>query len=177
MLNISWARAVRFGTMVDKLTTTSQKFTNGLSTQVALALIVIWAISLWNCMRIRAETWNPILLVCLVAWQTWVYTGLFINAHDAMHGSIHSSRKINQLLGQVCLWLYAGFDYPSLRAKYHLHHQYPASDLDPDFHDGETRHFWAWYWHFVSEHLSWRQLGNLMILSTIYSGLRVYEGQ
>jgi beta-carotene/zeaxanthin 4-ketolase len=168
MLNVSYAEVGGFAAQGERGMTTIRRFTNGLSTQIAIALMIIWAISLWKCVQIQIQTWHPILLLCLVAWQTWLYTGLFINAHDAMHGSIHSARKINQTIGQLCLWLYAGFDYPTLRAKHHLHHQHPASDRDPDFHDGVARNFWAWYWHFVREHLSWRQLGNLVLLSGIY---------
>ena len=124
--------------------------------------------SLWKCTHLQVESLHPILVVCLVAWQTWLYTGLFITAHDAMHGSIHPSVKLNHAIGQICLWLYAGFDYPQLRVKHHLHHQYPASELDPDFHDGENPHFWAWYRHFVREHISWRQLINLGLICGIY---------
>jgi beta-carotene/zeaxanthin 4-ketolase len=65
--------------------------------------------------------------------------------------------------------LSAGLDYRQLRVKHHLHHQYPASGLDPDFLDGETSHFWGWYAHFVREHISWRQLINLVAIFSIYT--------
>jgi beta-carotene/zeaxanthin 4-ketolase len=145
-----------------------RELTNGLSLQVATTIVGIWAISLWNCNQILIGTIQPIWLLCLVGWQTWLYTGLFITAHDAMHGSIHRNSQLNKSIGQICLWLYAGFDYSQLLAKHQLHHQYPASDRDPDFHDGKTAHFWGWYGHFVCEHLSWRQLLNLVVTFGIY---------
>jgi beta-carotene/zeaxanthin 4-ketolase len=142
--------------------------TKSLSLQVALTSMGIWAFSLWNCTQIEIEHLPLLGTICLIAWQTWVYTGLFITAHDAMHGSIHTAPNLNQAIGKLCLWLYAGFEYHQLRVKHHRHHRYPASDRDPDFHDGRTPHFWGWYGQFVHEHLNWRQLINLVLLSGIY---------
>lgn len=130
-------------------------------------IIGIWAISLWNCLQLEIGTLHPILLVCLIGWQTWIWTGLFITAHDAIHGSIHASPRLNRSIGQLCLWLYAGFDYGQLSVKHHLHHQYPASDRDPDFHAENAPDFWNWYRHFVCEHLNWRQILNLAVILMI----------
>jgi beta-carotene/zeaxanthin 4-ketolase len=146
------------------MTSIFRAFTNGLPLQVAIAIIGMWAIGLWNCLQIQIGTLQPIWAICLIAGQTWLYTGLFITAHDAIHGSIHSSPQLNRTIGQLCLWLYAGFDYSLLDRQHHLHHQYPASDRDPDFHDGRSARFWSWYGHFVCEHLSWRQAINLVVM-------------
>ena len=143
--------------------------TNSLPLQVAMTIVGVWAISLWSCFQIQIETVHPIGLLCLVGWQTWIYTGLFITAHDAMHGSIDPSPWLNRAIGQLCLWLYAGFDYSLLASKHHLHHQYPASDRDPDFHDGKTPNFWGWYAHFVCEHVSWGQTLNLLLMLGIHT--------
>jgi beta-carotene/zeaxanthin 4-ketolase len=147
---------------------TLQGLTNSKPLQVATTIVGVWAISLWNCTQIEIGNVPIVWSICLVGWQTWLYTGLFITAHDAMHGSIHQSQQVNRSIGQLCLWLYAGFDYSQLSIKHHLHHQYPASDRDPDFHNGRSAHFWAWYGHFVCEHLSWRQLLNLSVMFGIY---------
>lgn len=150
------------------MTSRFRGFTIGLPLQVAIAIIGMWTIGLWNCLQIQVGTLHPIWTICLVGCQTWLYTGLFITAHDAMHGSLHSSPRINRAIGQLCLWLYAGFDYSLLATKHHLHHQYPASNRDPDFHDGTASNFWSWYGHFVCEHLSWRQAINLVLMSGGY---------
>jgi beta-carotene/zeaxanthin 4-ketolase len=146
-----------------------RELTSSLSLQVAMTIVGIWAISLWNCAQIEISNTPIVSLFCLVGWQTWLYTGLFITAHDGMHGSIHPSQQLNRSIGQLCLWLYAGFDYSQLLAKHQLHHQYPASDRDPDFHDGQTAHFWGWYGHFVCEHISWQQLLNLVVMFGTYA--------
>jgi beta-carotene/zeaxanthin 4-ketolase len=150
------------------MTAASRGFTHELPLQVAMTIVGVWAISLWRCTQLQLEAVHPIWLVCAIGWQTWIYTGLFITAHDAMHGSVHSSSQINRSIGQLCLWLYAGFEYSQLFAKHQLHHKYPASDRDPDFHDGNTSHFWGWYAQFVCEHISWRQLFNLGIILGLY---------
>jgi beta-carotene/zeaxanthin 4-ketolase len=150
------------------MTAALRGFTNSLPSQVAIAIIGVWTVSLWSCIQFDVGTIHPIWLLCLVGWQTWLSTGLFITAHDAMHGSIHPSPKLNRSIGQLCLWLYAGFDYSQLTIDHHLHHQYPASDRDPDFHDGQIAHFWGWYRQFVCEHICWRQLLNLAAIFGIY---------
>jgi beta-carotene/zeaxanthin 4-ketolase len=140
-----------------------------------MTIVGIWIISLWSCFQIQIETTHPIWLLCLVGWQTWIYTGLFITAHDAMHGSIYPSPKLNRAIGQLCLWLYAGFDYSLLASKHHLHHQYPASERDPDFHNGNAPNFSSWYKHFVCEHLSWGQVLNLVLMFGVYAIVCQYD--
>jgi beta-carotene/zeaxanthin 4-ketolase len=147
---------------------TFREIANGWSLPIAMAIVGVWAISLWNCDRIQIGTSQPIWLISAIGWQTWLYTGLFITAHDAMHGNVCESSQLNRSIGQLCLWLYAGFDYSLLALKHHQHHKYPASDRDPDFHDGQNPDFWSWYGHFVCEHVSWRQLLNLVVLLGIY---------
>jgi beta-carotene/zeaxanthin 4-ketolase len=146
-------------------------FMNNRSLQIALAIICLWTVSLWTCLHISIATVHPMGLLGAVAWQTWLYTGLFITAHDAMHGSIHPSPPIDRAIGQLCLWLYAGFDYSLLATKHHLHHQYPASDRDPDFHNGTATNFWSWYTHFVCEHFSWPQAINVVLMLGVYASI------
>ncbi len=46
----------------------------------------------------------------IIAVQTWLCVGLFIVAHDAMHGSLAPGQaKLNRLVGRLALLLYAGF--------------------------------------------------------------------
>ena len=64
----------------------------------------------------------------------WLCTGLFITAHDAMHGLILPRHpKTNALVGQLCLLLYAGLSYKRLLRGHINHHKYPSTDRDPDY--------------------------------------------
>ncbi|WP_310488405.1 fatty acid desaturase [Chamaesiphon sp. VAR_69_metabat_338] len=144
---------------------------NNPSLQIALTIIGLWTMSLWSCLHLQLDTLPPLWLIGAIGWQTWLYTGLFITAHDAMHGSIHPLPQIDRAIGRLCLWLYAGFDYSLLAAKHHLHHQYPASERDPDFHDGTATNFLSWYAHFVCEHFSWPQAINLVLMLGVYASI------
>jgi len=99
----------------------------------------------------------------LVVWLSWLYVGLFIVAHDCMHGSLAPALPgLHRPIGQVCSLLYAGFDYAALRAKHRAHHASPGTADDPDFAGPEAeRGLFAWYGRFVTHYLSARQLALL----------------
>lgn len=94
----------------------------------------------------------------IVLWIAFLYTGLFITAHDAMHRSLMPKDPFaNDLVGRAAVFLFALFSYSKLKAKHGRHHEHPATDMDPDYHDGRRRGFWAWYRHFMWEYVTWRQ--------------------
>src|SRR3954465_7339842 len=60
----------------------------------------------------RLDRDPPLLVPVLVALECWLNVGLFILAHDAMHGSLAPFRpRLNRAIGRLCLALYAGFSY------------------------------------------------------------------
>jgi beta-carotene/zeaxanthin 4-ketolase len=135
---------------------------------VAFAIIGIWASSLSVLMSVDVSEVNNLLLLPLIALQTFLYTGLFITAHDAMHGAVYpSSLKINNFVGALSVGLYALFDYKKLQEKHWLHHHNPASDLDPDFHNSKYKNFFAWYFYFMLRYWSWTRLLSLMALYNV----------
>ncbi len=74
---------------------------------VAFTIIGLWAVSLAFLMSLDL-TKIPTLVVCLaMLWQTFLYTGLFITAHDAMHGVVFPhNHKINNLVGSIAVFFY-----------------------------------------------------------------------
>lgn len=91
-----------------------------------------------------AHAWGLIALaVALGAWIPWLIPvsvmiigtrqlGLAILMHEAAHGGLSSSKRLNDVLGQ---WLCAAPVGASLRAyrPYHLtHHKFTQQDEDPD---------------------------------------------
>lgn len=137
---------------------------------VAFTIIGLWAVSLAFLMSLDL-TKIPTLVVCLaMLWQTFLYTGLFITAHDAMHGVVFPhNHKINNLVGSIAVFLYALFPYDKFLKKHWMHHHHPASDLDPDFHNGRQKNFFAWYFHFMKEYWNWMQLFGLMLIFNVIS--------
>jgi len=135
---------------------------------VAFAIIGIWASSLILLMSVDVSEVNNLLLSPLIVLQTFLYTGLFITAHDAMHGAVFPSNlKINNFIGALTVGLYALFSYEKLQKKHWLHHHNPASELDPDFHNSKHKNFFAWYFNFMLRYWSWTRLLSLMALYNV----------
>lgn len=95
----------------------------------------------------------------LVVLQCWLGVGLFITAHDAMHGSLAPGRpRVNRWGGQLAVGLYAGFSFPRLLRKHHEHHRRPGSEQDPDFHHENPTAFWRWYLSFFRRYFGMPEL-------------------
>lgn len=109
------------------------------------------------------------LTLGLIALQIWLYTGLFIVAHDTMHGSFapHSPR-LNDWTGRIILFWYAGFNWDFMRAAHHQHHATPGTEEDPDFNADNPRDFWPWYLRFFLRYFSWKQIVVLSGISIVY---------
>ncbi|WP_069660769.1 fatty acid desaturase [Arcticibacter eurypsychrophilus] len=121
---------------------------------VAVVVIAAWLISLVFLLRWNF-TWSNPFVYLMVLVQMHLYTGLFITAHDAMHGTVSSSSKFNTIIGQICTALYAAFSFKKLLKKHHEHHRYVHSDQDPDYHDGT---YLSWYFSFMKQYMSVMQI-------------------
>jgi beta-carotene ketolase (CrtW type) len=132
----------------------------------AIAIIEVWATNLILLMPIDVKEYNVLFLLIAIALQSFLYTGLFITAHDAMHGVVcPSNNKINHSIGWLCLNLYGFLSYSKLLKKHWLHHHNPAtSEVDPDFHNGKDKNFWSWYLFFMKNYWSWQQMLFVTIL-------------
>ena len=123
---------------------------------IALTVYTLWLVSLITSLSVELPLWAAPLMIL---WLSFMYTGLFIQAHDGMHGSLapHSPR-FNHALSALFVWSYASFSYGKLLEEHHKHHAHSGTPLsDPDFHDGKSRGFWAWYVHFMLHYLNLKQ--------------------
>ncbi|MXV14747.1 fatty acid desaturase [Hufsiella ginkgonis] len=127
---------------------------------IATLLVSTWAFSLAFLLT-RDFSWTDPLVYAAVLIQAHLYTGLFITAHDAMHGTVSSNRAINSFTGQLCTLLYALFPYRKLYRKHHEHHRYVHTGDDPDHHPGK---FWPWYAGFIASYISWWQIAAMAVL-------------
>ncbi len=104
-----------------------------------------------------------VLLLC------WLNVGLFIVAHDCMHGSLTPGRpRVNRNLGRLCLMLYAGFSFDRLLPKHLRHHVHSGTEGDPDFDADHPASFAPWLLKFLREYLGWRELLLLTAWSSVY---------
>lgn len=134
---------------------------------VALLVISAWCFSILFLMQWEVNFKNPFLYLFILV-QMHLYTGLFITAHDAMHGTVASNRTLNDLIGQLCTALYACFPFNRLYNKHHEHHRHVHTSRDPDYHEGN---FFSWYFSFIREYLSWWQI---VMMALIYNVLKIW---
>ena len=126
-----------------------------MSSVVAIVVIGTWACAqaAWLALDLP-WAWAPAIVLA----QTFLHTGLFITAHDAMHGTVAPAHpRWNHALGRVAVGLYAAFPYGKLLPAHHAHHRAPATPDDPDFHRGNPS-LWGWYRDFLGGYLSWQQI-------------------
>jgi len=108
----------------------------------------------WLLTHVGAALYYPLLLAALC----WLDVGLFILAHDCMHGTLAPAwPRLHRPLGRLLLTLYAGFSFDHMLAKHRAHHAVPGSQGDPDFHDAPHHRFWPWYLAFVGAYTTLRQ--------------------
>jgi beta-carotene ketolase (CrtW type) len=99
-----------------------------------------------------------LLVLALAALQTWLSVGLFIVAHDAMHGSLAPFHpRLNRWVGKAALMLYAAFDFDRLIGKHFAHHRHSGSEGDPDFDADHPDRFWPWFFTFFTRYFGLRE--------------------
>jgi beta-carotene/zeaxanthin 4-ketolase len=134
---------------------------------IALTIMILWFTSL-TFLLLLPKDWILIALIPGILIQTHLYTGLFITAHDAMHGTVAPNHtKLNDAIGSISVFLYALFFYKQLKAKHYFHHEFPGTEKDPDFHTEGKPGFFQWYVHFLLNYLRWPQLMGMAIIFNI----------
>lgn len=92
-----------------------------------------------------------------IALTTFLSTGVFITAHECMHGLVApGSPRINRAIGRFATWTYAGLSYDDLNRAHHTHHATPATADDPDYHRGDPN-IVRWYLDFMRQYSTWKQ--------------------
>ncbi|TKC00124.1 fatty acid desaturase [Pedobacter cryophilus] len=135
---------------------------------MAFIIIFLWLGCIVLFMSTHLSFSNP-LIYLLTLIQMHLYTGLFITAHDAMHGTVAPhNQKLNSLIGQVSTALYALFPFGNLNTKHHKHHQFVHTKEDPDYHQGN---FFIWYFSFIKQYITWWQI---VAMAIIYNVLKIW---
>ena len=132
---------------------------------IALLVIISWASHLAYMLLLQ-----PVNLLDVWFWvhmliQTWLFTGLFITAHDSMHGTISANRKLNNVIGFSATLLFAGMWYPMLIKKHKMHHINPGTALDPDYYTGK-QNFFAWWFSFMKAYVT---IWQILIMAGLFN--------
>lgn len=136
---------------------------------IAAALIGAWlAIHVYGIFAWRPEQ-GWLLAAGLILIQTWLSTGLFILAHDAMHGALVPGRPDwNRRIGGFCLMIYAGISFRALAPKHAAHHRRPGTREDPDFHADDPNRLLPWFGRFFATYYSHGQFLRITAAVIVY---------
>lgn len=137
---------------------------------IAAGLVACWlAIHVWGIFFWHWSTATVALAVLLVAIQTWLSTGLFIVAHDAMHGTLAPGHpRLNRAVGTICLGLYASLSFRALLPKHMAHHRHVGSADDPDFNADDPHRILPWFVRFFSGYYTHGQIVRITLIALVY---------
>jgi beta-carotene/zeaxanthin 4-ketolase len=136
---------------------------------IAFAIVAFWCVTLLGLLHSRILHGSWVWIGLAIGLRTLLQTGLFITAHDAMHGLIWpTDSRGNAQIGRLALWLYAFLPYAPCRQRHVQHHHFPTQREDPDFHADQR--FWIWYWNFMRQYLNaqqgWQVVGAIALVLT-----------
>jgi beta-carotene/zeaxanthin 4-ketolase len=144
---------------------------------VSSAIILLWMGSLAFFLLMDIAPLTPLWLLPAIVGRMFVQTGLFIVAHDAIHGAVFpGDRRLNHWIGRLAVMLYAFLSYKKLSLNHWQHHRHPGQEGDPDFHDGIHRNIFVWYLKFMKGYLDVGQtivqfFGMGILFLTLHFGL------
>ncbi|MFW6104020.1 MAG: fatty acid desaturase [Bacteroidota bacterium] len=120
---------------------------------IAITIILVWLGHLvYTLIYVAPDPASPFTYLH-IAVQGYLFTGLFITGHDAIHRSISGKRWVNDLFGWLASALFAGLSYKKLTKNHWLHHRFPGMPEDPDFYV-KSRNFWRWWLTFMYRYVT-----------------------
>lgn len=132
---------------------------------IALLVMFLWGAHLIYILLFQAINPADIWFWVHILVQTWLFTGLFITAHDSMHGAVSANKKINNIFGFMATTFYAGLWYPQLKKKHHLHHVYVGTEKDPDYKT-DKQNFFLWWFSFMKQYVT---IWQILIMAAFFN--------
>lgn len=123
---------------------------------IASTVICAWLAHLWYILEYAAVGVLSPMMYCHIGLQGYLSTGLFITAHDAMHGTVMRSNRANRIVGTIACFLFAGMSFRRLQKNHWAHHLHPAEHADPDYYP--TNNFFVWFAVFMVRYTTVSQL-------------------
>lgn len=135
--------------------------------------LAVLLLSLWLG-SFLAVAWVPLTLadwpwaLAVVLLRAFICTGVFITAHDAMHGIVAPGRPwLNDTLGTLATRAFAWFSFRTMRTAHHAHHATPAAHGDPDWHDGTHSHPVRWLFSFMGRYVTVGQVVTIAVAHNV----------
>ena len=130
----------------------------------ASVMVLLWMISLGTLLLVDIGQHNVLWVLTALLGRTYMQTGLFILAHDAIHGLVMpNNHRLNLGIGRLAVTLYALLSYKKLALNHWKHHRYPGQAKDPDFHDGTNRNVFPWYCKFMNSYINGRERTAMLV--------------
>lgn len=137
---------------------------------IALTVLLSWLAMLVFLLHYTIDWSNPLVYV-FVLIQMHLYTGVFITAHDAIHGVVApGNKRLNHAIGTVATLMFAYNSYKKLSRGHHEHHKHAATDHDPDYHRGNAN-FVLWFLNFAFSYVS---IWQILAMATTYNILKLW---
>jgi beta-carotene/zeaxanthin 4-ketolase len=140
---------------------------------IALVIILLWLAHLVYLLVFTEVSFTSPMTLVHIAIQTYLYTGLFITAHDAMHGLVSRNKLINNGVGRISTQLFAALSYSRLLEKHKLHHRFPGEEADPDY-CVYSQNFWRWWFSFLKNYV---KIWQIVILAIVFNVLQIWVNQ
>jgi len=137
---------------------------------IAISVIVLWTGHLIYALVFVTPDFSSPWMYLHVLIQGYLFTGLFMTGHDAMHGTVSDNRTTNKAIGWISTFLFAGLLYHKLIKNHGLHHQYSATKKDPDFYT-KSQNFFIWFAVFMCRYLT---IWQILVMATFYNILLLW---
>lgn len=135
---------------------------------IGWGIILLWAVVLIFQLSVPID-WNLPWVYLGILVQMHLYTGLFITAHDAMHGLVSSNKTLNKFTGSLAALLFSFNSYGRLFPKHHEHHRHVATAEDPDYHP--SGRFVRWYLSFIGQYVT---IWQFLLMAVTFNILKLF---
>ncbi|MFA7288577.1 MAG: fatty acid desaturase [Melioribacteraceae bacterium] len=137
---------------------------------IAFIVILTWFSHLFYMLVYLEPSYTSVSFYLHILLQTYLYTGLFITAHDSMHRTVSNNKVINKLIGQISTFLYAGLSYNRLIKNHFKHHKTPGTKDDPDYNI-KSQNFFIWWGTFM---IRYATIWQLLVMAVAFNILKIY---
>ena len=137
---------------------------------IAIIIISAWLIHLIFSLAYLKVNFSEPFFYLNIFIQAYLFTGLFITAHDSMHGTLSKIKKLNQLFGRLSTFLFACMSYNKLLKNHMRHHKYPGTENDPDF-SPVSQNFFLWWGLFLWKYTTILQI---VLMGIIFNILKIW---
>ncbi|PTN07384.1 fatty acid desaturase [Mangrovibacterium marinum] len=137
---------------------------------VALLIMFCWLGHLLYCLLWAPLELSSVATYLHLALQTYLYTGLFITGHDAMHGLVSPNRTVNMAFGWAASLFFAGLSYRKLSSNHYRHHLFPATEKDPDYYV-HSQNVWLWWLVFLKRYAT---IWQFLFMAVVFNLLKIW---